>query len=236
MISSSIDLKELEIGAVRECSHVADEVESIWFDLCRLFNITESIAGSVWITLSVQYQEEGRFYHTLEHIHSLLKLNDSYRKELVDPGVVMFAIFFHDIIYDPKSKFNEEDSSAVFAERLNGHLDEAVIQKVCHYINETKKHDVLSSEDTDLKYFVDFDMSILGSDRQTYQLYCQAIRKEYAHYPDEAYCNGRTAFLRGTVNEGKRIFATEEFFTKYEETAKSNILWECELLESGRLV
>ena len=212
------------------------EIQLIWEELCNRFSLSEHVVESTWSVLANHYQEEGRYYHDFSHISSLLSLSGEFRNNVVNKDVVDLAIFFHDVIYDPKSKTNEEDSAELFKEVLGNYIDSSIVERVVHYIIETKRHDVADCGDTDLQFFMDFDMSILGSSMESYISYCQAIRKEYSFYPDEAYRIGRAAFLRTTINENKQVFSTKEFRERYEATAKSNILWECAQLESGNLI
>eukprot|EP00007_Cunea_sp_BSH-02190019_P001729 CAMPEP_0174233664 /NCGR_PEP_ID=MMETSP0417-20130205/3647_1 /TAXON_ID=242541 /ORGANISM="Mayorella sp, Strain BSH-02190019" /LENGTH=91 /DNA_ID=CAMNT_0015311915 /DNA_START=64 /DNA_END=336 /DNA_ORIENTATION=- len=49
---------------------------------------------------------------------------------------------------------------------------------------------------SDLAYFLDFDLAILGARATCYAKYAAQIRSEYAHIPEAAYCDGRVAVLR----------------------------------------
>mgnify|MGYP003387327898 CR=1 FL=1 len=68
--------------------------------------------------LTNYYSESQRFYHTLEHIEECLLQYDMYvdwfrsnnegeSRRKRDECIVVLAIFYHDIIYDPKSSMNE---------------------------------------------------------------------------------------------------------------------------------
>jgi predicted metal-dependent HD superfamily phosphohydrolase len=63
-----------------------------------------------------KYEEQNRYYYTLNHIFDLLKLKDYFMNPLhiKDNQCLELAIFFHDIIYIPQSLRNEEDSANVF--------------------------------------------------------------------------------------------------------------------------
>lgn len=202
-------------------------------DICRSVCGESSNIDSIWFVVERHYSEPHRAYHNLTHIQALLALSASIPVALVDPQAVDLAIIFHDIIYDPKSKTNEEDSAALFKSLFPA--ESPLRDKVIQYIIETKKHSVLDSNDNDLKWFIDFDMSIVGSAREDYIIYARQIRQEYSFVPEEDYCRGRAAVLRTFLNGG-RIFATEECYEKWEAQARANIEWECSVLSSGRLV
>ena len=58
------------------------------------------------------YDEPHRFYHTLEHIEDVLK--QLLNADLLKHDELFLAAVFHDIIYNPQSNTNEEDSAEFF--------------------------------------------------------------------------------------------------------------------------
>jgi predicted metal-dependent HD superfamily phosphohydrolase len=207
---------------------------SVWEAVCsRSLHLTEKLKEEILETVITKYSEPHRHYHTLRHIDHLLLLAQQNRDRLRDFNLVVTAIIFHDIIYDPQSKTNEEDSAIFFKSSFSPFLDEAMCNKAVEYILATKLHKVSDSDDGDLKLFIDFDMSILGADRIAYTEYAAQIRREYIHVEHSAYCHGRAAFLKSTIAAGDRIFATDEFFDQYESQAKLNMEWEAEELSKG---
>ncbi|MBK6983401.1 MAG: hypothetical protein IPH32_00975 [Bacteroidetes bacterium] len=58
------------------------------------------------------YDEPHRFYHTLEHIEDVLK--QLHNADLLKHDELFLAAIFHDIIYNPQSNTNEEDSVEFF--------------------------------------------------------------------------------------------------------------------------
>jgi predicted metal-dependent HD superfamily phosphohydrolase len=168
--------------------------------------VNEEACENAWRWVEQRYQESHRAYHTLTHITALLDLAHQYRHLIQDHAAVDLAILFHDIIYDPKSKTNEEDSAALFRELLAAHLPADICDKVDRYILETKKHAVSDSQDHDLKLFIDFDMSILGAEREEYAAYARQIRYEYEFVPMEDYCKGRAAVLRSFLADTTPVY------------------------------
>ena len=49
----------------------------------------------------------------------------------------------------------------------------------------------MDSLDSDLKFFIDIDMSVLGWNRIEYLEYAKQIRNEYIHINHLEYCHGK---------------------------------------------
>lgn len=64
------------------------------------------------------YREPHRFYHTLEHLDDVWQQLEN--RGYSDNDVLLLATIFHDIIYDPRSGTNEEDSARYFNETFTG--------------------------------------------------------------------------------------------------------------------
>ena len=185
--------------------------------------------------LEVHYNESHRHYHTLTHIDDMLTILMNFTDVINDVKSIYLATLFHDVIYNPQSSTNEEDSAALFETLCGDLLPNEMLVKVKKYIIETKAHKVHNSDDNDLKLFIDADMSILGREPVVYQQYCAHIRLEYQHVSDDIYCTKRAAFLRSCLDDTTPIFASPQFAGLYGAQARVNLAWECSLLEAGRL-
>lgn len=207
-----------------------------WEILCQTLALDPHITSIIWDKIQLRYTEAGRYYHTLCHIEELLRLADAYENDLEKRSVVGLSIFFHDIVYDPKAGDNEEQSALMFQETIGPLLDANMCQVVCDYIIATKKHDVSSSDDRDLQYFIDFDLAVLGAERIKYTQYAAHIRHEYIHVEKNVYCLERSKFMRTFLMNTEHIYATTVFRDLLEVRARENISWECDLLEAGTLL
>jgi predicted metal-dependent HD superfamily phosphohydrolase len=201
-----------------------------WFQLTSKFTTNNDDIDILWKEIKVQYELKTRHYHNLFHINSMLKQAKSNKHSIKDYNTFLLAIWYHDIIYKPTKKNNEEES-ALFAEKrlkkLN--LDKKTITKAIKLINSTKNHDVILDENLDNAYLLDIDLSILGSAWEDYQKYIDNIRKEYKIYPKLIYNKGRKQVLKHFL-ERDTLFFTEEYQSKFENQARQNILKEIELL------
>ena len=187
------------------------------------------------------YEDSNRYYHTWHHLADMFTLLDSHKAFINDRPAIIMAILYHDIIYNAKSQSNEEDSAALFEEYVNDNCNnndkqlKEVKQKICDYIIATKAHNANASTDDDLKYFIDFDMAVLGWPLDRYKRYAGLIRDEYIHVDEKEYCSKRAAFLRSTAESANKIFATTDFQNLFEIRARENLQWECNELDHGRI-
>ena len=194
--------------------------------------LTSETAHSVWAAIECSYSEPARAYHTLEHIHDLITISLHYKPKVKDYSAVFLAIIFHDIVYDVTSDKNEEKSAELFSTLLKEYLNVKILEKTFNYIIATKNHHPGECLDNDLLLFLDFDMSILGRDREEYSSYAAKIRKEFSHVEEQAFNVGRSTFLKKILQSNGNIFLTEEFQSVMERKARSNLEWEINLLES----
>ena len=163
------------------------------------------------------YGGDGRAYHNVEHLRDCLA--KGLAVQLPQEGMV--ALWYHDAIYVPMAKDNEERSAALYAAHARSvGTPEAEIELVSHLILSTKHAQPPQSS---LEAMVrDIDMSILGAPPEVFDAYDAAIRKEYAAAPDDLYEAGRCAFLRGLLVPAP-IFHTDEWRGRYESRARENI-------------
>lgn len=138
-------------------------------------------------------------------------------------------MFYHDVIYKSSRTDNEEQSTILAEKRMKQlSISEDIIETCKKHILATKCH--LEQLSSDTNYFTDADLSILGSDRDTYSIYFNQVRKEYSIYPDFMYNAGRKKVINHFLNMD-RIFKTDYFFNKLEAQAKNNLKQELQFLE-----
>ncbi len=167
-----------------------------------------------------KYSEKHRFYHNLSHINYLLE--ESKKHNFADLDSIKFVIWFHDVIYNPKSTKNEIESAEIARVKLTelGLVGEK-IAKVEKIILATQKHDATGLDD-ESKLFLDLDLSILGADSETYQKYQKAIRSEYSFVPWLLYKRARRKILENFLQR-EFIYFTEEIRQSIESNARLNI-------------
>lgn len=206
-----------------------EDLELRWLKLLGWWNIDKASAREAFGLIAHQYSSEGRYYHTLNHIQAMLAVLESQRSKIQDYVVVQLAAWFHDIIYDTHRNDNEEQS-AQFAEHTlrDLGLSQGIVEQVTELILSTQTH-CAPNGDTDTQIFLDADLAILGSTKEEYQAYKEAIRKEYAWVPEDTYRSARKSILQKFLDR-ERIYFTEDIAERLEQPARSNIEKELETL------
>lgn len=186
-----------------------------------------SVAKKMWRELSEYYSSPGRYYHTLDHLDAMLQELLPFQDHFGSWSTVIFALGYHDAIYNPRHNDNEAKSAALARKRLQSiDAPEHLTGKCAQLILATKQHE---AGDHETNLFTDADLAILGSDGSTYDSYAKNVRREYSMYPDFLYKPGRRKVLEHFLNM-ECIFKTEEFAAKFQERARVNLSRELEAL------
>lgn len=203
-------------------------LKETFIKLLEAYTNQTALVSELWSEIEVCHSQAKRHYHTLTHLENLLKQLIPVQDHIKNWNVVLFTLYYHDIVYHPL-KGNNEEKSAEFAEARLSAIDvpAPLIQHCKLQILATKKH--LPEPDEDTNYFTDADLSVLGQEWDHYSRYYKGVRKEYSIYPDLIYKPGRKKVLQHFLNMD-RIFKTEYFYNKFETTAKRNLQRELELL------
>jgi predicted metal-dependent HD superfamily phosphohydrolase len=201
----------------------------IFTQLASCYSSNNYIIEQLWNEIETAYSNPKRHYHTLHHLQHLIDELSTIKEAIQDWNTILFSVFYHDLVYNPLRRDNEERSVLIMENRLQSLDVPITVTDTCKaQILATKAHSL--SADTDTNYFTDADLSILGQQWNTYKEYAAAIRKEYALYPDPLYKPGRIAVLNHFLKMDP-IFKTEPFFTKYENQARQNLLQELQELQ-----
>jgi len=216
-----------------------------WVELMKKIGVVQKDTCDLWFDkIKMKYCEPWRFYHTLNHVQSLLKL---YRGSGIigcDDLVIELTIWFHDVIYIPQHADNEKQSVKFFKEFIEDikknckdiNLSSDAIVEVENITIFTENHCQINpkiDESRTAQVFLDLDMSILGSPSDVYQVYSENIRKEYIHVPEELFREKRAKVLEHFLKSCTHIYRTIEFRELYEQKARENIKQEIESLIKG---
>lgn len=176
--------------------------------------------------LKARYGEPQRHYHTWDHITALKRHYDSLSDVWSRPEPVLWALYWHDAIYDPTRGDNEELSAQLLEEQGRGHISDDDLTFAAKIIRATAKHEVpdgLNASDAhDLALFLDIDLSILGAPAAVFDRYETDVRREYGFVPDEAFRAGRARILKGFA-ERQELYFTDAGRGLWDARARSNL-------------
>lgn len=203
-------------------------LKKTFIELLTIYTDNKNLVNELWTEIEKNYSEKTRYYHTLQHLESLLSELTAIKSEIQHWEAILFSLYYHDIIYDARKSDNEEKSAELAEKGMRQiAVPKAIIERSKNQILATKSH--AGSLNPDTNYFTDADLSILGQPWEVYSYYYMNVRKEYAIYPDIVYNPGRKKVLHHFLSMD-RIFQTACFYDKYEIRAKENIRKELELL------
>ena len=197
------------------------------------------------------YGSPERAYHDLRHLTEVLERVDELAAAASDPDLVRLAAWFHDAVYDTgadhragteaaadagesdagESAAGNEELSAQLAERelLALRVDPEAAEEVARLVRLTAEHDP-DPFDANGCVLCDADLAVLARDPAGYADYVTAVRREYAHVPDELFRRGRAAILRGLLAQPV-LFRTPLAHDRWAPTARANVTAELRDLE-----
>lgn len=198
--------------------------------------ITSAAITALWQDIAARYNEPQRAYHTLKHIYQLFEQFEHIKHCLHEPHITALALFFHDVIYDPKRSDNELKSAEYALAALSPYLSAEQCQHIYALIMMTATHQINKSANenkiSDAAYLLDMDLSILGAPWSEYQQYAQAVRQEYAHVTKFNYRVGRITVLQKLLTH-TTLYLTDYYHSRLEEQARDNIKREISLLHAS---
>ena len=181
----------------------------------------ELIAG-----LEERYSEPQRHYHSWAHVEALLRHFEDLRGEFSEADLVLWALYYHDVIYDPKEPDNEEQSAELLKAEAADYLSSKDLRFTYDIIIGTKRHERVGehseSRNYDMALFLDIDLSILAAPLSVFDEYELNIRKEYAFVPEEAFRKGRGDILKTFLNR-PRIYYSDVCYDRWEAQARANL-------------
>jgi predicted metal-dependent HD superfamily phosphohydrolase len=202
--------------------------KKFFFDVLPALGVDAEKREQLWDHISKQYTMPFRHYHNLHHLDNLSAELEAVKDTINDWVPVVFAIGYHDIVYDTSRPDNEQRSAEYAVKILSDFLPAVQTEKCAQLILATKSHS--ASTDPDINHFTDADLSILGKPYNDYRLYCEQIRKEYAPFDDSIFIPARIQVLKRFIVM-PYIYKTPVFSKKYETQARKNIAEELKHLE-----
>ena len=140
-------------------------LEDIFLGLMKRYCADISYNAQCWMEIENKYTQPWRFYHTLAHLETILKEFELVQPAVQEVDVLLFAIFYHDIVYNPLHSNNEQKSARLFRKRI----------APTHFSHIAKVITLIK--------------------RKAYMHYCENIRKEYRRLPDFIFRERRKKLL-----------------------------------------
>eukprot|EP01060_Flectonema_neradi_P031282 TRINITY_DN4702_c5_g1_i1.p1 TRINITY_DN4702_c5_g1~~TRINITY_DN4702_c5_g1_i1.p1 ORF type:complete len:731 (+),score=162.68 TRINITY_DN4702_c5_g1_i1:52-2193(+) len=188
-----------------------------------------------WRTLRDHYHKPSiRSYHNLSHLEDMFELFDEYKSDISRPDLVSYAIFFHDVIYDPTRTDNEKLSAEMWKQfASSNNIAAGDIETVYEWIMATAAHMKHSKDATgDLAIFLDIDLGVLGRTTPEYFVYSEQISREYQHVPIPKFIEGRSAAMETFLQVPEGPYCTPKMQQKYGKQAVANVKAEIDYLKN----
>lgn len=180
-----------------------------------------TVPGEWYERVMNAYNEPHRHYHSRQHLAECLAEFEAARHLTQEPVAAELALWFHDVVYDPKAADNEEQSAALAVQCMEDcGVGGAVPNRVSRLILATKHHE--PGPDGDSAVVIDVDLAILGRADARFREYEAQIQREYGWVPGTLYASKRAEILERFLAR-ERIFATDWFADKYERQARRNL-------------
>ena len=172
------------------------------------------------------YAQPQRHYHTVQHLQECLQWWQRCQEQMRHPAEVALALFYHDIVYEPKRSDNELQSANTMLAQLQPYLPSDSTERIYRWILATAhpgtQPDMNQEDDQDLKWVLDIDLGILSADAERFQEYERQIRMEYRHVPLLIYRCKRRQILRDFA-QTEYLYHTDYFRQQLEKVAKANL-------------
>jgi len=176
--------------------------------------------------LKRRYAEPHRAYHTWAHIEALLQHARNNAHLIRRPTPLLWALLWHDAVYDPHRTDNEDQSAKLLHESATGILSSRDLALAESFVRATAQHelpsDLAGDEATDCALFLDFDLSILASSQAPFDRYEEAIRREYNYVPPALFSATRAAILKRFL-ERPALYFTPTLACQWEARARANL-------------
>jgi predicted metal-dependent HD superfamily phosphohydrolase len=150
-------------------------------------------------TILSMWNESHRSYHNLNHLNDLIsQINENKSKysEKEYDKLILTALF-HDVVYDPTSQTNEEDSANFLIECAVDNTNDDVLD-IKQMILDTKSHNSTTNLS---ESFNNYDMNIVERDFEQLLEWEKGIEFEYSFHTKEKYKEVRLKFLESLLDK-----------------------------------
>ena len=177
-------------------------------------------ASSAADSLLAAWTDPSRRYHSVTHLRDVLARLDEAPAADADRDRVEAALWFHDVVYDPRAADNEERSAAWANRTLDAlGVRRSLVEDIGRLVRLTRRH---AAADPAGQLLCDIDLSILGRSPNEFDAYDRQIREEYRWVPVDAYREARRRVLEQFLQRHP-LYLTAHFRQRYESPAYANL-------------
>jgi len=195
--------------------------EAKWRALLERLGLSD-LSDVTFGRLVAAYTKPDRHYRAIGHIEDCLDQLSACALAEAQADPIALALWFHDAVYNWRSKTNETDSADWAADFLAGCDASDELKAQVDGLILATRHFVPEPLIGDQLLMVDIDLSILGRTPDVYDRYESTIREEYKWVPKMTYQRERRAVLRSFLARDV-IFQTSRFRDLYEASARTNL-------------
>lgn len=200
-----------------------DELRNRYRDLIVRLGGDAAGAAAAFDAIHAAWSADSRVYHGVEHLVDCLRELDSA------PGgaaadLVELALWYHDLIYDPRARDNEERSAqALRRSAVPLGLPPQVANTAADLVRTTAHGEAtLAPATPEAALIADIDLSIVGRDPLRFMDFEYGVEEEYRHVP-QLWFHCRRGRLLASLLKRPHIFHTAAFRARYEQAARTQI-------------
>jgi len=210
---------------------VADSSSSslVGFEAWALLVGDSPTSRTEWAAVIEAWSQPHRRYHDLAHLAAVLGLVGAL-PGATDSDAVRLAAWYHDVVYEPERRDNEQVSATRARAGLRGLVPDARVDEVERLVLLTAGHDP-APDDANGAVLCDADLAVLAGPPEAYAAYASAVREEYGHLPDAEFTAGRIAVLEHLLAL-PALYRTPEAAARWAERATANLTAELSLLRA----
>ncbi len=212
----------------KEVSNLKQDFINQFDETLTSLNCDEEFIPTIASTVFSSMMSTRLYYHTPAHILNIFSF--ARENSITLTPIEELAILFHDAVYRPGSKMNEDNSVLLMESLLlnTNNIDEKDIRLSSTLIKSTGWHLQDDAIPDSSKLVMDLDMAGFANSPGEFASDSELVEKEFHRgygsdvYSLEQFLNGRLKFLNALAAR-KTIYRTPFFLKKFEKRAQTNL-------------
>lgn len=86
-------------------------MKTLFLHISEKYTSNHRLINALWQEIEANYSKRNRHYHTLDHLEHMLNQFNAIKTEISEWDATLFALYYHDIIYNPLKSDNESKSA-----------------------------------------------------------------------------------------------------------------------------